>query len=167
MRRIYLLLPILLLSAFAIKATSAFSAQDATQDIINAETAAQSSYSAIRSAQLAGANTTNPTTLFNQGLNLLQTAESANAARDYNTAVIDARTAAQYFANAQNDALNLKSQADSENHLRSILAVVTTVVSVALVTVGFNLVEKWQHRRWLKKLPQMRIILKEENHEDT
>ena len=145
----------------------ASTAQDASQALVTAQIASQNAYTALRSAQLAGANVSNPTTQFNQALVYLESAESADAAGNYNSTVIQANGATSLFNTIQTESANLQTQADSQNNLRSVLLIISSVVSVALVTLGFRFVENWRHRRWLKRLPEMRIIMKEEKREDT
>lgn len=167
LRRIYILLLAMLLVATATKTLQAASPDDATLALNTAQATSQTAYLSLRDAQLSGANTSALAQEFNQGLVYLQSAISANNTGNYNTAVSQAQTATQIFNNIQTQAQTLKTQATSQNTINSAVVIASSIASVALITFGFRFFEKWQHRRWLKKLPQMRIILKEDKHEDT
>ncbi len=167
MRRIYLpLITILLLAGFT-RPIQAYTAQDASQALVNAQVASQNAYTALRSAQLAGANTTSLANQFNQALVDLESAQSADTAGKYNSTVIQANEATALFNAIQTEATALKTQADAQNNLRAFILIISSIIVVALVTFGFRLVENWRQRRWLKRLPEMRIIMKEEKREDT
>ncbi len=167
MRRIYLLIITLIFFTSFLGPLKASTAQDASQALVTAQLASQAAYTAIRSAQVAGANTSSLANQFNNALISLQAAESADTAGNYNTTVTQAQKATQIFNTIQTQALALKSAADSQNTLWSAVIIVSSLASFALVTLGFRFVERWRRRRWLKRLPQMRIILKEEKHEDS
>ena len=167
MRRFYLLILILLIFFSLPRPVRAYTAQDASQALVTAQVASQNAYTALRSAQLAGANVTNPTNQFNQALAYLEAAESADAAGNYNSAVIQANGAITLFNTIQTESAQLQEQANSQNNIRSVILIISSIFSVALVTLGFRFVEGWRHRRWLKRLPEMRIIMKEEKREDT
>jgi hypothetical protein len=167
LRRIHLLVLILLILFSFTGSGRASTAQDASQALVTAQVASENAYSALRSAQLAGANVTNPTIQFNQGLAYLEAAEFGDAAGNYNSTVIQANGATAIFNTIQMEALQLKEQADSQNNLRAGILIISSIVSVALITLGFRFVEQWRHRRWLRRLPEMRIVMKEEKREDT
>ena len=167
MRRIYFLILVLLFFSSLAQPAHASNAQDASQALVTAQVASENAYAALRSAQLAGANLSSATKQFNQGLAYLEAAESADAAGNYNSTVIQANGATAIFNTIQTESVQLKEQADSQNNLRASILIVSSIVSVALITLGFRFVEGWHYRRWLKRLPEMRIIMKEEKREDT
>ncbi len=167
LRRIHLLILILLIFFSLPRPARAYTAQDASQALVTAQVASQNAYTALRSAQLAGADVTNLTNQFNQGLVYLEAAETANTAGNYNSTVIQANGATALFTTIQTESANLQTQADSQNNIRSAILILSSIISVALITLGFRFVENWRHRRWLKRLPEMRIIMKEEKREDT
>lgn len=162
------LLPLtLLITLLLVTPVTATPATDAAQALSTAETASLNAFQAIRSAQLAGANVTTLTGQFNQALTRLQAAEQANATANYSYAVQQSQAATQTFNYLQVAARSLQTQAESDTTLRSILIILTSILAVALVTAGFYFTERWQHKRWLKRLPEMRIRLREEEDEDT
>ncbi len=167
MRRIYLPLIAILLLAFFTRPLQAYTAQDASQALVNAQVASQNAYTALRSAQLTGAKISGLANQFNQALTDLEAAKSADAAGNYNTTVIQANAATTLFNTIRTEAGTLKEQADSQNNIHSAILIISSIISVALVTFGFHFIENWRHRRWLKRLPEMRIIMKEEKREDT
>jgi hypothetical protein len=167
LRRIYLLILILSILFSFTGSARASSAQDASQALVIAQVASENAYSALRSAQLAGANVSNLSSQFNQGLAYFEAAESADAAGNYNSTVIQANGATAIFNTIQMEAVQLKEESDSQNNLRSAILIISSIISVALITLGFRFVEQWRHRRWLKRLPEMRIVMKEEKREDT
>jgi hypothetical protein len=167
LKRIRILLIIaLLFLALNAKPIRASTVRDASRALSTAESDSVAAFHALRDAQLAGANVTNPSIEFAQGLQYLENARAANASGNYNSAVNQALSASGYFASVQIEAHNLQIQANSDTTIRSILIVTSSILSVMLVTAGYNFAERWWYRRWLRKLPEMRIRLKEDRREE-